>query len=167
MKNLLFSLIAFLALSGCARISPLSPQLEQRLDNQNGQIEDIKNNQNGLMTEIGKIRNQNELNAQNIRDAQQGIVNLKGNENSGIQILQGDGALILIFALTSMAMFLVYHYKTRADKAGKAADILAQQIALHNDLDLDDKVFLSALNTDVEKEVYQVMTRNQSFVRKA
>lgn len=166
MKKLLL-LIACFAFVGCARISPLSPQLKQELNNQNGQIEDIRNNQNGLMTEIGKIKNQNELNAQNIRDAQQGIINLKGNENSGVQILQGDGALILIFALTSMAMFLIYHYKTRADKAIKAADILAQQIALHNDLELDDKVFMSALNTDVEKEVYQVMTRNQSFVRKS
>lgn len=163
MKSLLEVLLLsfFVVLSGCGRISPLSPELDQKIDNQDGKIEDIKNNQNGLMLELGQIRNENDLQARDIRDAQQGLINLKGNENSGIQILQGDGALILVFALGTIGMMLIFYYRTKYIKSEKTSEILAQQIALYDDTDLDDKVFMAALNTDVESDVYHCMVKNQ------
>lgn len=154
-------ILSFLFFTGCAKISPFNPELKQKIENQNGEIEDIKNNQNGLMLELGKVRNENELQARDIRDAQQGLVNLKGNENSGIQILQGDGALILIFALGTIGMMLVFYYRTKYIKSEKTTEILAQQIALYNDADLDDKVFMAALNTDVESNIYHTMVKSQ------
>lgn len=139
-------------------ISPLSPELKQQIDNQGGKIDDIRNNQNGLMLELGKISNQTEINARDIGQFQQGMMN---NQNSGVQILQGDGALILVFSVCVIGMFLVYHYRTVAKKKEKAADIMAQQIALYDDVALDDQVFLAAMNTDAEEEVYGLMVKGQ------
>jgi hypothetical protein len=86
---------------------------------------------------------------------------LKGNDNSGVQILQGDGALIMVYSLCVIAMLLIYYYRTKLVKSEKTAEIFAQQIALHNSVDLNDKVFMAALNTDVEHDVYHAMVRNQ------
>ena len=163
MNKIIFSLFAVVALitSGCGEFSPLSPRLDQKINNQDGKIDELKNNQNGIMTEIGKIRNENQLTAKELRDAQQGLINMKGNDNSGVQILQGDGALIMVFSLCVIGMLLVFYYRTKSIKSEKTADIFAQQIALHNDTDLNDKVFMAALNTDVEHNVYHAMVRNQ------
>lgn len=161
-KYLIISFVLFF-IFGC-NINPLSPRLDQRLDNTDGKIEDIKNNQDGIMLELGKIRNQSELNARDIRDAQQGLINLKGNENSGVQILQGDGSLMLIFSLSVIGMILTFYYRNKSLKAEKTNEIFAQQVALHNDLDLENKIFLAALNTKVEKNIYHLMVKNQSLV---
>lgn len=164
MNKFIFSLlsVAAMIISGCsARFSPLSPELNQRLNNQNGKIEELKNNQNGIINEIGKIRNENELNARDIRDAQQGLINMKGNENSGIQILQGDGALVMVFSICVIGMMLIFYYRSKFVKAEKTSDILAQQIALHDDLDLNNKVFMAAINTDVEDNIYHTIVKNQ------
>ena len=146
--------------TGCMDISPLSPDLNNRIDNQNGQIEDIRNNQNGIMLDLLKLRNEQQQYARDVENQVQGMFN---ESNSGIQILQGDGALILVFAVAVMAMFLVYHYKTRADKSHKAAEIMAQQIAVFNDDQLDNEVFLSAMNTEVEEDIYHMMVKAQSY----
>ena len=165
MKNKVIALLmlGLSLLNGCAKISPLSPKLDQKIDNQNGQIEDLRSNQNGLMLELGKIRQQSEMNARDIENAQQGIVNLRGSDNSGIQILSGDGGLLVFFAISTLAVLLVYHYRTRAVTSEKTAGILAQQIAVYDDGELDDKVFLSALNTDVEEDVYHLMVKHQAL----
>jgi hypothetical protein len=165
MKNLFLLLCFSILLCGC-NVSPLSPRLHQQLDNQNGQIEDIKNNQNGLMLEIGKLRQESEIHARDIENAQQGILNLKGSNYSGLTILSGDGGLILVFSLAVFSILLIYHYRTRAVKSEKSAEILAQQIALYDDVSLDDNVFLSALNTDVEKEIYHLMVKSQAATGK-
>jgi TolA-binding protein len=162
LATLIFTTLAF---SGCARIDPLSPNLRQELQNQNGKIEELKNNQNGLMLELGKIRNQNEMNAKEIQDAQQGLLNIKGMQNSGIQFFSGDGGLIVFLGLVMMSFLFIYHYRTRAVKSEKTAEVLAQQITLRDDPDLEDNVFLSVLNTDLEAEVYQVMVKAQEKVR--
>lgn len=153
MKRLLpiFAILTALT-TGCGKISPVSPELRQDLQNQNGQIEDIKSNQNGLMLELGKIRQQNEINTEKLDSFQQGAINIRN---------QGDGLLIMIFAVATVAMILVYHYRTESLKHEKAADILAQQIAMHKDDELNEKVYLAALNTDVEKQVYRIMKKNQ------
>lgn len=154
-------LASLLFFSGCANISPLSPELRNDIDNQDGQIEDIRNNQNGLMLELGKIRNQTDINARDIGTFQQGAFN-KSNQNSGVQILQGDGGLILVFALGTIALLLVYHYRTRAVKNEKVVSILSDQIAMYDDVNLDNEVFLSAMNTSVEEDVYGHMLKSQT-----
>ena len=159
MKYLIpFILASTILFGGCAKISPLNPELKQELDNANGKIEELKNNQNGILLELGKIRNQNEMNAQEIKDAQQGLVNLKGSQNSGIQILSGDGGIILLIFIGMIGVLFIYYYRTRAIKLEKTASILAQQI---KDTQLEEDVFMAALNTDVEKDVYNIITKNK------
>lgn len=149
-----------LTLTGCMDISPLSPKMDQRINNQDGQIEDIRNNQNGFMLELGKLRNQTDVNARDIGNMQQGLIN-QSNQNSGVQILQGEGPLILIFALGTIAMILVYHYRTRAVRNEQVVELLSDQIALYDDVNLDNEVFMAALNTEVENEVYHSMVKSQ------
>lgn len=160
----LTAIFVFLSIcSGCSNnLSPFSPDLKNEINNQNGKIEDIKNNQNGVMLELIKLRNEQKINAEKIDNFQQGLLNLSGrNENFGVQILQGDGALVMVFALGTIAMMLIYHYRTKAVKKEKAADILAQQIVNYNDESLTDDVFISAMHTDVEKDVYDLIAKNQ------
>ena len=157
MRRILLASILLFA-TGC-NVSPLSPELHNQIDNQQGQIEDIKNNQNGIMLDLLKIRNEQNQHARDVDNQIQGMFN---KSNSGVQILQGDGALILVFGIAAIAMLLVYHYKTRADKSNKTAEIMAQQIAMYDDQDLDNEVFLSAMNTEVEENVYHVMVKAQS-----
>lgn len=149
-------------IAGC-NVSPFSPKLNQKINNQDGQIEDIKNNQNGIMLEIGKLRQQNDINARDIENAQQGLVNLRGSNNSGIQILSGDGGLLVVCFFGTLSILLILHYRNRATKSEKSAEILAQQIALHDDSNLDDKVFLSALNSPVESDIYHLMVKSQAI----
>jgi len=166
MKILTHLLLVFLLTTsiGCAKISPFSPKMQQRLNNTDGKIEDIRNNQNGVMLELGKIRQQQEINARDIENTQQGMINLRGMNNSGIQILSGDGGLVVFSVIIIAAMILVYYYRSKANKSEKTAGILAQQIALQEDQSLDDRVFLSALNTNVESDVYHLMVKNQTLV---
>lgn len=138
--------------AGCGKISPISPELKQDIENQGGQIDDLRNNQNGLMIELGKVRQQNEITAEKIDNFQQGAINIRNT---------GDGLLVLIFAVAVVAMILVYHYRTESMKHAKTADILAQQVALHDDNELNEKVYMAALNTEVETQVYKVMQKNQ------
>ena len=143
--------------TGCGNLSPTA-----RIDN-SGEIDELKNNQNGVMLELLKFKAQQEINARDIKNLQQGLINTN-NENHGVQILQGDGALILIFALGTIGMLLVYHFRTRAVKIEKAAGILAQQIALFDDVGLENNVFMAAMNTEVEAEVYHFITKGQKAV---
>ena len=146
-------LIALLFLSGCSgNLSPLSPNSKKKIQNQNGKIEELKDNQNSVAAEIGKLRNETQVTAEKINSfqQQQGMLN---KENSGIQILQGDGALIALIVLTTLGMVLVYYYRTEALKAKKVNDILAHQIVQANNLDLEDQVFLAGMHSDVEPDL--------------
>lgn len=165
MKKFLIIGLLVASVSGCGKFSPLSPELDQKIDNQNGQIEELKNNQNGIMLDLLKLRQDAQINADKIDNFQQGLLNLKGNsnENSGIQILQGDGPLIMIFALITIGMMLIYHYRTKYMKYEKLSDIIAQQVVGYNDRDLDNKIFLAALNTEVEKELHDLFVKHQSL----
>jgi PBP1b-binding outer membrane lipoprotein LpoB len=155
-------IISLFLFTGCSKnLSPFSPDIKNDINNQNGKIEDIKNNQNGVMLELIKLRNEQRIQAEKIENFQQGIFN-GTNENFGVQILQGDGALVMVFALGTIAMILIYHYRTKSIKKEKAADILAQQIVNYNDESLTDGVFVSAMHTDVEKDVFELITKNQN-----
>jgi hypothetical protein len=146
--------------TGCMDISPLRPELDQRIDNQNGKIDDIKNNQNGVMLELMKLQNKQEIMARDIGNLQTGLIN-SSNQNSGVQILQGDGGLIFVFALGTIALLLIYHYRSKYRESDKAANLLAQQVTHYNDIELENEVFLAALNSDVEEKVYHLMVNHQ------
>ena len=157
---LIFGII-LIGTSGC---NNLSPRLEEHIDNQNGKIDEIRSVQNGISTELGNLRAENTLTNSELDALQQGWVNLNAklssNENSGIQILQGDGALIMVFSLAVIFM-LIWYYRDKAKKAEKVAEILAQEITNKNDPALEDKIFLAAKHTDVEANVYHLIVKSQ------
>lgn len=157
--------ISFVSVAGCSKnLSPLSPELKQQLENTDGQIEELKNNQDGFLIEMGKIRNQSDMNARDIKDAQQGILNIKGMQNSGIQLFSGDGGVVMFIALLGAAVLFIYHYRDKAIKAEKTAEILAQSVALQKNEGLNEQIFMAAMNSEVQNDVYHLMTKAQSRV---
>lgn len=146
-----------ISLAGCPNFNPRS---NPRIQNQNGKIEEIKTNQNGLMLELGQVRQ--ELSAQNskLKEIQSGLVNISSaisrNENTGIQIIQGDGALIFIFALVVIGMFLFY-YRDRAIKSEKTNELMAREIARFNNSKLENDILNSAAEQNAAKDVYQII----------
>jgi len=150
MKKLLLSLL-LLTFAGCGNLSPrFDPQLRQQIDNQNGRIDEIENNQNSI---------KNELRVQGEK-IQQGIIN-EHNENSGIQILSGNGGLFLGLTGILSLFIIMLHYRQRAVSNEKAATLLADQIVSHQDPSLEDEVFKAAMYTDVEETVYNLVTKSQ------
>ena len=61
-----------------------------------------------------------------------------------------------------MMLFFYFKEKKRGDRAEKKSEILAQQIAQHRDLNLENGIFMAAINTDVEKDVYHLMVKAQT-----
>jgi uncharacterized phage infection (PIP) family protein YhgE len=163
MRRILTILVIALTvgLSGCAN---LNPRNQSPIDNQNGKIDEIRNNQNGVMAEIGKLRQSNDIANSQLKEMQQGLLNLNAavsrNENSGVQILQGDGALILVFSLAVIGM-LLYWYRDRAVKSEKASEIMAKEIAKFNDPSLNDNILRAAMNSDAETHVYHMLVKHQ------
>ncbi len=144
--------------TGCGN---LSPRFEQRLNNENGKIDEIKNNQNGMMAEIGKLQNQAEIQNSQLEKIQQGMINFQSNnENSGVQILSGNGGLIVscigAAALFILAMTTLY-YIGQAKLMTKTAKILADQIKAKNDEELTENVFKAAMYTDVEAQILNLV----------
>lgn len=155
----LIILSILLLLSGCANFNPLN---KPRIQNQSGKIEDIKNNQNGLMVELGQVRQ--ELSAQNskLKEIQSGLVNINSaisrNENTGIQIIQGDGALIFIFSIIVIAMFLFY-YRDRAIKSEKTNQLMAREIARMNNPKLESDLIQSSVMSGNSQEIYELIKK--------
>ena len=146
-------------LPGCGNLSPRG-EIDNRLDNTEGEIgslqQELKNLQNSINAEIGNIR----TNAEKIDNMQTGILNLN-RENSGIQILQGDGPLVVVFALGVIFLMLAFYYREKSKKSEKVADILAEEVVRENNADLEDEVFRAAIHGGVEKEVLKMIVRKQ------
>lgn len=157
MKKILFVFITCLFLLGCANFNPRN---NPRIENQDGKIEDIRTNQNGFMLELGKIRQQGEVTNSSLKEIQTGLLNINAalsrNENYGVQVLQGDGSLILIFSVIVVGMIL-WHYRATAKKAEQAVKVMAREIVRLNNEDLNDSVLMSARKFNVEKLIYQKM----------
>jgi hypothetical protein len=149
--------IISVSLSGCANFNPRN---NPKIENQNGKIEDIRTNQNGVMAELMKTRQ--DLSAQNslLKEIQSGLVNINSaisrNENTGVQIIQGDGALIFIFALIVIAMFLFY-YRNRAISSEKTNELMVREIARFNNQKLEANILSSAVEENKGKDVYQII----------
>ena len=150
--------------SGCG--SPFANRQRQEIDNQNGKIDELKNNTNGIMLDLLKLKNEQQILQRDVENFQQGLVNLSNrNENQGIQIFQGEGGMIIGFALVTIGMLLIYNYRSKAIQNQKAAELMAQQIILYNDVDLNENVFKAAMYTDTEENVYHLMTKQQKLVK--
>ena len=153
-------LLICLNFAGCANFNPRN---QPRINNQSGKIEEIKNNQNGVIAELGKVRQ--EISAQNskLKEIQSGLVNLNAaisrNENSGVQIIQGDGALIFIFSLVVLGM-LMFWYRDRAVKSEKASEIMAKEIAKFNDPELNESILKEAINSNSARRIYELIKKN-------
>ena len=141
-------------------------QQQQEIDNQNGKIDDISNNTNGIMLDLLKLKNEQQILQRDVENFQQGLINLSNrNENQGIQIFQGEGGMVIGFALVTIAMLLIYNYRTKAIQNQKAAELMAQQIVLHDDENLKDNVFKAAMYTDTETNVYHLITKQQKLIQ--
>jgi len=154
LKKLLICLFVLL-LPGCANFNPRNTP---KIDNNQGQIEELKTNQNGIMAEIGKVRQDSTIQNSQLKEVQQGLLNVNNaisrNENSGVQILQGDGALVLIFGIAVIGM-LLYHYRARAITSEKSLNILSTEVKNYNDDNLKENILRAAMHTDVETHVYR------------
>ncbi len=160
--------------TGCAKVNP---RMDQKLDNTNGKIDSIKNNQNGIQADIGNLKQNADIQNSKLKEIQQGVLNMNAalsrNENTGVQILQGDGALIMVFGLGVVGMLLWYFHgrattaEKAADTANKAADIMAAEIARHGDPTLQDNVLRSAMNSESEAHVYHLLAKHNRLVAKS
>jgi hypothetical protein len=131
-----FLVFLFLTLfSGCG--GNLSPRNKQNINNPNG---DVQNNQQGFLLELGKMRQEVDIIGSRLREVQEGLININSaisrNENSGIQILQGDGALFLVFSC--VALVFIFYYKNRENE--KLLKTVTNKIAEINDENLTNKV---------------------------
>ena len=153
-------MLAVITLSGCMaakdNLSPFSPRakMKQQMSNQNGKIGELETLNNAMKSEIGNVKSQAEIHARDIQAMQQGTLN---KTNTGVQILSGDGVLIVLMVLGSLALFFIFHYRNQSEKNKKTAEILAQQIRHYDNPEMADRVCMAALNTEVEQDVYHLM----------
>lgn len=144
-RNILYIgiLVCFL-LTGCGALVPkdnLSPKLKENINNQEGRIDRIENNQNAMRAEIDRLS----------------LIS-KDNNNNGIQILQGEGTLFLIFCLITNFLVMLYFYKI-AEGEKKTSQILAEQIIKHRDELLEINIKRAAENSIVEEQITQLLVK--------
>jgi len=139
-------LISVILVPGCGNLSPfgnLSPELDQRLDEIEGNQNTLENNQNAIKIELGRLQQALEIQG-NANEVQQGWLNVRA-----------DGIIIAVFAVATIGMLLYYMYKS--SKYKKVSTILADQIKLYDDWEFKEQVMASAWNTDVEKSIYKLI----------
>lgn len=150
-------LFLILAISGCGNLSPRN-DLKNQLDNQGSKINGLENNQNSIKSEVGRLSNDMGVQNSKIKDLQEGWLNFKStlseNENSGVQILQGDGSLFLVFSTITIIALLYFAF--RANKYQRTAQFLSRQLKDHNDPVLNQKVIQSA-NPKMAKTIYSLL----------
>lgn len=163
MKWIFISTVVLASL-GCANFNP---RMNPRINNKDGQIEEIKNNQNGVMAEIGKLKQESEIQNSKLDEVQNGLVNLNAsvsrNENSGVQILQGDGALILVFSLAVIAMILFW-YRERAITGEKTLSIMSKEIARFNNPNLNENILKEAMKEKQEVYVLSLLKKEKNKI---
>ena len=141
--------------SGC-NFSPLSPPNRQNIRNNNGEIGDIKSNQQGIMAEMLNLKNRMDVMAQNIENLQNGFIN-HNNKNSGVQIFQGDGGLLVGISCIALLAMVALNYKFKSDKYRKTAEIFGERIKSMNKPELEDEILLGAMAKKVETEAFRIL----------
>jgi peptidoglycan hydrolase CwlO-like protein len=161
MKTIRFLCLFLILISGCAKFSPFSPTNRQRINNQ-GNIEDIRSNQSGIMAEIGKLKQDAQILDSQLKEIQSGLVNISAaiskNENNGIQILQGDGALIFVFSIITLGM--VIFYRSRAVQSEQNLKILAKEITKINDPRINDQILKIAIEKGTESSMLKTLKKS-------
>jgi di/tricarboxylate transporter len=157
-----YLLVFFLLFSLGCNVSPFSPKQRNPINNR-GNIDDIRNNQNGLMLDLANIRSKLDLIARDVENIQQGFMN-SNNRNYGIQIFQGEGGLIVGISLISLLLFLVYNYKTKADKYRKTTELLGKEIKemVNKDKNLKDNLYIMAVHEKIEEDIYKLLNEPPS-----
>lgn len=149
-------MVLLTALTGC-NFSPLSPSNRNNIRN-NGEIGDIKNNQQGIMAEVMNLKNRLEVMAQEIETLQNGLINYN-NKNSGVQILQGDGGLIVALSALALIAIVAMNYKIKCEKYKKTAEIFGEKIKSMNRPDLEEDIMLGAMAKKVESEAFGILKK--------
>lgn len=147
--------LCLVLMSGC-NFSPLSPSNRPRINNQGGEIGEIKNNQNGIMADILSIKNRLDLIARDVENLQNGFIN-SNNKNYGVQIFQGDAGIAVGLVLISLLTFGILNYRSKAIKYKKTAELFGKKISDMKDEQLENEIFKSALASNLEKNVYDVL----------
>ena len=149
---------------GCAmgnRFDPLSPRNRNQVKNDHGKIEEMKTNQDAITADMLKLRQEQEITARDMKEVQTGQFN---KQNTGVQIFQGDGALITVIILFGMILaagVMAAHYRAIAHTQTKISDILAKSIVKHNDEELTESVCDAAVNSDVGPHIYSLLNKHQ------
>lgn len=154
MKSLILILAILTIIPGCANIEPFSPRARNRINAE--EIEDIRTTQNSILREVGRIRTE----FHGDENVAQSFAGHRVRANTGVQILSGDGALIVLL-LVGIGLFVILFYRNRAVKSEKAAEIMAHQVALYDDQILQENIFLEAMNSQAEEIVYNLITKNR------
>ena len=154
MKKITIAMILSLSMFGC-NFSPLSPSNRPSIRN-NGDVGDIKNNQQGIMLELMNLKNKMDVMAQEIENIQNGFIN-HNNKNSGIQIFQGDGGLLVGLASVAILAVVAIAYRFKAEKYKKTAEIFGDQIKKMRNSKVEEDVLVGALASKVEVEALKIL----------
>lgn len=154
MKNILAATLAIGLISGC-NFSPLSPSNRPNIRN-NGDIGDIKNNQQGIMAELMNLKNRMDVMAEEIENIQNGLIN-HNNKNNGVQILQGDGGLVVAISAIGILAIVALVYRSKSEKYRKTAEIFGKQIRKTNDRKAQEEILLGAVADKVETEALKIL----------
>lgn len=156
---LVLAAVSVLFFTGCGNFSPRGP----KINNSNGTIEELKNNQNGVMSEIELLKNQQEIQNSQLDRIQQGLLNLQNiYENSGVQVFSGPGGLMTGIVGFVCLTIVLLHYRSQAKQYEKTANILANKIVSLNNPELEEDLFKSALNSNVEEKILNLVKKNKT-----
>ena len=100
-----------------------------------------------------------------MKEVQTGMNN---HQNTGVQILQGDGALITVIVLVGMILASVVaaaHYRAIANTQTKISEVLSKSIVKHNDEELTNNVFNSAIDSGEEQQLYNLISTHEKMFR--
>ena len=149
MRNIILISLVILSISGCATVSPRN---KQNINNEKGEIGDIRNNQQGFMLELGKMKQDVQMIGSKLKEVQEGLVNLNAcvsrNDNTGVQILQGDGSLFLVFSCAVLAF--IFYYKNRKNE--ETLKTLTDKIVEINDENLTNSIVDGIVEKDQAKK---------------
>ena len=154
MRNIILISLVILSISGCATVSPRN---KQNINNEKGEIGDIRNNQQGFMLELGKMKQDVQMIGSKLKEVQEGLVNLNAcvsrNDNTGVQILQGDGSLFLVFSCAVLAF--IFYYKNRKNE--ETLKTLTDKIVEINDENLTNSIVDGIVEKDQAKKILKML----------
>ncbi len=151
--------LCLLTAQGCGN---LSPRQDPEINDNQGQIGEIENLANSNKLELGTMQSQAEIQNSKLDKIQQGLANIQSiNENTGVQILSGQGGILISLFAILAACLMVVHYRGQAQKQEKVANMLAERIVQWDEPQLEDEVFQAAMYTDVEANVLKLMKKHK------